>query len=144
MIENVLIAIGEERMHVDGVTEHAVEIASALGAAVTLLRVYPKAEFEKRLEEFEYDSADPTDIAKRNSQVREAAHIVREADLDLAIAGAVGSPAAEVVSYVEDHGIDHVFIGGRKHSPTGKAILRSTSQQILLGLSVPCTVVWIG
>ncbi|KAB1185455.1 MULTISPECIES: universal stress protein [Haloferax] len=144
MIEHILIAIGEKRMHVEEVTEHAVEIASAVGADITLLRVYPKGEFEKRLEEFSYDSADPTDIAKRNSQVRDAAHIVRDAGLELTIAGVVGNPGTEVVSYVEEHDIDHVFIGGRRRSPTGKALMGSTSQEILLGLSVPCTVLKLG
>ncbi|WP_416841426.1 universal stress protein [Haloferax sp. DFSO52] len=144
MIENILIAIGEERMHVEEITEHAVEIASALGAKITLLRVYPKGEFEQRLEEFRYESADPTDIAKRNTQVREAAHLVRDADLELTIAGVVGNPGTEVVSYVENHDIDHVFIGGRRRSPTGKALMGSTSQEILLGLPVPCTVFKMG
>jgi nucleotide-binding universal stress UspA family protein len=140
MIERVLIAVGEERMHVDEITDHAVEIAAALDAAVTLLRVYTDAEFEEALAGFEYDSADPADIAKRHEVVREAASIVREAGLDLEIAGAVGAPAEEVAAYVAEHDVDHVFIGGRKRRPSGKALLGSTSQGILLALDVPCTV----
>jgi nucleotide-binding universal stress UspA family protein len=144
MIERVLIAVGEERMHVDEITEHAVEIASALDASVTLIQVYSSSKFEKLLEGFEYDSADPTDIAKRNSVVREAAAIVRDAGLELDVVGKVGDPADEVTGYVTEHDVDHVFIGGRKRRPTGKALLGSTSQGILLGVDVPCTVFQLG
>ncbi|AUV81938.1 hypothetical protein C2R22_10000 [Salinigranum rubrum] len=144
MIERVLIAVGEERMHIEDITEHAIEIASALGASVTLLQVYTQSEFDELLKGLEYDSADPTDIAKRNGVVRDAASLIREADLDLDVVGTVGTPAEEVASYVTDHGIDHVFIGGRKRRPTGKALLGSTSQDILLALDVPCTVFQLG
>lgn len=144
MIERVLIAVGEERMHVEEITEHAVEIASALDATVTLLRVYTQSEFDELLKGLEYESADPTHIAKRNGVVRDAASLVREADLELSVIGKVGTPAEEVATYVSDHDIDHVFIGGRKRRPTGKALLGSTSQDILLALDVPCTVFQLG
>ncbi len=144
MIERVLIAVGEERMHIEAITEHAIEIASALGASVTLLQVYTQSEFDELLDGLEYDSADPTDIAKRNGVVRDAASLIREAELELDVVGTVGTPAEEVASYVTTHDIDHVFIGGRKRRPTGKALLGSTSQDILLALDVPCTVFQLG
>ena len=131
-------------MHVEEITEHAVEIASALGAAVTLLQVYSESEFDDILDGMEYESADPTHIAKRNSVVRDAASLVRAAAVDLDVVGKVGVPAEEVADYVSDHDIDHVFIGGRKRRPTGKALLGSTSQDILLALDVPCTVFQLG
>lgn len=144
MIAHVLIAVGEERMHVEEITEHAVEIAGALDASVTLLQVYTQSEFDELLNGLEYDSADPTDIAKRNGVVREAAGLVREAGLELDVVGKVGTPAEEVANYASDHDVDHVFIGGRKRRPTGKALLGSTSQDILLALDVPCTVFQLG
>ncbi|MFC4360471.1 universal stress protein [Halobium salinum] len=144
MFDHILIAVGEERMDVATIAEYAVAVAEKFDADVTLFRAYPKGEFDRRLAEFEYDAADPTDMAKRNSVVREAAHIVRAAGLDLSIVGAVGDPATTVVEYVDSHSVDHVFIGGRKRSPTGKAIMGSTSQDIILRLSVPCTVMQLG
>jgi nucleotide-binding universal stress UspA family protein len=144
MIERVLIAVGEERMHIEEITEHAIEIASALDASVTLLQVYTQSEFDELLKGLEYDSADPTDIAKRNGVVRDAASLIREAELELDVVGTVGTPAEEVANYVTDQDIDHVFIGGRKRRPTGKALLGSTSQDILLALDVPCTVFQLG
>jgi nucleotide-binding universal stress UspA family protein len=144
MIDHVLIAVGEERMDVKTIAEYAVAVAAKFDADVTLFRAYPKAEFNRRLAEFEYDAADPTDMAKRNSVVREAAHVVRAAGLDLSIVGVVGDPAPMLGAHVDSHDIDHVFIGGRKRSPTGKAIMGSTSQDIILQLTVPCTLMQLG
>ncbi|WP_332900125.1 MULTISPECIES: universal stress protein [unclassified Haladaptatus] len=144
MIERILIAVGEERMNIEELTERAVEIAAAFNAHVTLLRVYSESEFKHLLSDFKYDSADPSDMAKRNTVVSQAARIVSDAGLERTVVGLVGNPAHEVVDYVDTHDIDHVFIGGRKRSPTGKALLGSTSQDIILGLSVPCTVFQLG
>ncbi|MFC6734166.1 MULTISPECIES: universal stress protein [unclassified Haladaptatus] len=144
MIERILIAVGEERMHVEELTELAVEIATPFDAHVTLLRVYAAGEFKQLLDGFEYDSADPSDMAKRNAVVREAARVVKDAGLEQTVVGLVGNTADEVIDYVDTHDVDHVFIGGRKRSPAGKALLGSTSQDIILGLSVPCTVYNLG
>jgi nucleotide-binding universal stress UspA family protein len=76
--------------------------------------------------------------------VRDAASVIREAGLTLDVVGKVGTPAEEVADYVTANDIDHVFIGGRKRRPTGKALLGSTSQDILLALDVPCTVFQLG
>lgn len=142
MIDHILIAIGEDRMNIDEVAEHAAEVASALGARVTLFRVYGESEFENMLDGFEYESADPADIAKRHSVVREAAEILRNAGVSLTVDAEVGSVPQRIDDYVEKNDVDHVYIGGRKRSPAGKALMGSNSQDILLRLSVPVTVLF--
>jgi nucleotide-binding universal stress UspA family protein len=140
MIEHILIAVDEKGMDVAEVAEHAAEVASALGADVTLFRVYRQSEYEDILEGFEYESADPADIAKRHSLVRDAAEILREAGVSITVDAEVGSPTEMIAEHVREHGIDHVFIGGRRRSAAGKAILGSNSQDLLRELSVPVTV----
>jgi nucleotide-binding universal stress UspA family protein len=142
MIDHILIAVGEERMNVEAVAEHAAEVASALGADVTLFRVYGESEYEDILDGFEYDSADPADMAKRHSVVRDAAEILRDAGVELTVDAEVGPVPQRIDEYVEDHDIDHVYIGGRKRSPAGKVLMGSNSQDILLRLSVPVTVLF--
>lgn len=140
MIDHILITVDEKGMDVAAVAAHAAEIASALGAEVTLFRAYDESEYEEILEEFEYDSADPADIAKRHSLVRDVAETMREAGVDLAIDAEIGAPASVIDDYVRKHGVDHVFIGGRRRSAAGKALLGSNSQDILRTLHVPVTV----
>lgn len=140
MIDHILIAVDEKGMNVTEVAEHAAEVASALGAKVTLFRVYGESEYEDILDGFEYESADPADIAKRHSLVRDAAKVLRDAGVELTVDAEVGTPVTKIDEYVREHGVDHVFIGGRNRSPAGKALLGSNSQEILRTLSVPVTV----
>ena len=144
MIEHILIAVDEKGMDVTEVAEHAAEVASALDADVTLFRVYEQSEYEDILEGFEYESADPADIAKRHSLVRDAAEILREAGVNITVDAEVGSPTKMITEYVHEHDVDHVFIGGRRRSPAGKAILGSNSQDLLRELPVPVTVMMAG
>lgn len=140
MIERVLIATEDSRERMLPIVEHAVVIVAALDADVTLLHVYTESEFDRRLDEFEMSSADPSDIAKRNQMIREAAEVFHKRDVDVSVDAAVGDPATMVIKYVEEHGVDHVFLGGRRRSPSGKALLGSVAQDVLLSVDVPCTV----
>lgn len=140
MIERILIAVGEEQMNARSVAEHVAEIADGVGAEVILFRAYTEEEFDEWLDEMGYDSAPPTELARRNSVVREAAEVLRDADVKLTVAAEVGPPAETVIDYVETHSVDHVVVGGRRRSPAGKALLGSVSQSILLGVDVPCTI----
>jgi nucleotide-binding universal stress UspA family protein len=140
VIDHILIAVDEKGMDVGDVAAHAAEMASALGAEVTLFRAYGQSEYEEILAGFEYESADPADIAKRHSLVRDIAEVMRDAGVNLTVAAEIGTPAEVIGDYVRKHGVDHVFIGGRRRSAAGKALLGSNSQDILRTLHVPVTV----
>lgn len=140
MIDRVLVPTDDNPDRMLPIVEHAVEIVDALGASATLFHVYSEDEFERDLDGMDLDGADPADIAKRNKTVREVAGVFHDSDLDVSVEASVGSPGTEIIKYVEDHDIDHVFLGGRRRSPTGKALMGSVSQEVLLGVEVPCTV----
>lgn len=140
MIEHVLIAIDSKGMDVRAVATHAGEIAAGVDAEVTLFRAYTESEFDDWLEEMGYDSAPPEEIAKRNSAVTDAADVLREMGVELTVAAEVGPPAASIVDYATDNDVDHVFLGTRRRSRAGKAILGSVSQDVVLSLDIPCTV----
>lgn len=140
MIEHVLIAIDRKGMDVRAVATHAGEIAAGVGAEVTLFRAYSESEFDDWLEEMGYDSTPPEEIAKRNSAVTDAADVLREMGVELRVAAEVGPPAASIIDYANDNDVDHVFLGTRRRSRAGKAILGSVSQDVVLSLDIPCTV----
>lgn len=49
----------------------------------------------------------------------------------------VGDPAEEIASYTDEIGARYLIVGGRRRSPTGKALFGSVTQDVMLGASVP-------
>jgi nucleotide-binding universal stress UspA family protein len=141
MIENVLIAVENNRDRMVPVVEHAAEIADALSAKVTLYHVYEPKEFESLLDSRDLDSGDPSVLARDNDMVETAAELLQEAGVSFKVAADTGDPAEEIVSFVKANDIDHVFVGGRRRSPAGKVILGSVSQTVLIETEVPCTII---
>ncbi|MBX0288624.1 universal stress protein [Halomicroarcula sp. F28] len=67
------------------------------------------------------------------------ADIDRDGDITTVIVD--GSPSGEIIDYLDDHDIDQVVVGGRRRSPTGKAIFGSTAQEVTLSADCPVTIV---
>lgn len=49
----------------------------------------------------------------------------------------VGDPAEELTSYAEEADARYLVVGGRRRSPTGKALFGSVTQQVMLAASMP-------
>jgi nucleotide-binding universal stress UspA family protein len=62
-------------------------------------------------------------------------------DGDITTATVDGSPSGEIIDYLTDHDIDQVVIGGRRRSPTGKAVFGSITQKVTLSAPCPVTIV---
>lgn len=140
MAKRMLIAVENDRDRMDPVIEVAGEIAGALDAEVVLFHTYTDDEFKDRLRGLGLDSADPVDVAKRNETTRDAASSLSEYGCETKVAASVGDPADEIAGYVREQEIDHVFLGARQRSATGKAIFGSVSQSVITSIDVPCTV----
>jgi nucleotide-binding universal stress UspA family protein len=141
MINNVLIAVEDNKERMRPVIEHASEIADALSATVTLFHVYESGEFKNKLDARSLESADPCDIALDDPIIEMASEMLRDAGLEFTVVAATGEAGEEVGDYIDNHEIGHVFLGGRGLSPAGKALLGSVSQSVILNTDVPCTVV---
>lgn len=141
MIETLLIAVDDDEAQMQPVVEHAAEIAAGLSAHVVLYHAYDPAEFERLLSSLNYESADPTELARQHSVVEEAAETLNDAGVEFSVAASTGEADEELISYIEAHDVDHVFLGGRERSPAAKAVLGSVSQQVMLDTDVPCTLV---
>jgi len=62
-------------------------------------------------------------------------------DGDVTTAIVDGSPSGEIINYLDDHDVDQVVVGGRRRSPTGKAVFGSTAQKVTLNAPCPVTIV---
>ena len=52
-----------------------------------------------------------------------------------------GTPAAEIISYTEDHGIDLIVMGSHGRTGLSRVILGSVAQSVLKGAPVPVTII---
>lgn len=125
------------------------EIAMAMGADLTLLHVTSEAEFEedrKAMSDIgasEYSEYSVEQAKEGASQFARdlADEVIEEFDMGCDALGEVGDKADVVLATIQEHDCDHVFIAGRKRSPTGKAIFGDAAQKVILNSNVPVTVV---
>jgi nucleotide-binding universal stress UspA family protein len=90
------------------------------------------------------EEADAPDDQQRVEQV-ETVKLVRdyltERGISVELAEARHPPADGILEIAADFDVDHVAMGSRKRSPTGKVVFGSVAQQVLLEADVPVTVV---
>lgn len=70
-----------------------------------------------------------------------ADEVLTDMELEYETAGYVGKKGDVVLRAADEYECDHVFLPGRKRSPTGKALFGDTTQQVLLEYDGPVTVV---
>jgi nucleotide-binding universal stress UspA family protein len=145
-LNSVLVALGpEDADRVTRLAEEATDIAGPAGATVVITHVFTRDEFESRVDALGFDreasEVAPDDVAVRYSPVRELAAKLEAAGVDYEVHGAIGHYGEKVVAVAEELESDLVLVGGRKRSPTGKAVFGSVAQEIML--SAPCPVTFV-
>ena len=105
--------------------------------------MFTDSEFQQTVErlDFDGDMADPDEVAKRHQTIRTMAGLFDEADIDYSIRGEVGEHAEEIIDLATKVEAGRVVVGGRKRSPTGKAVFGSTAQAVML--DAPCPVTFV-
>ena len=145
-IESVLLAIGpDDRNHVGALLDTVASVAGPTGATVYLVHVFTHDEYNELMRQVDADptaeDVGPDELAARHDDVRTPASRLDDIRIDYEIRGVVGYPNREVVETAEDLGVDMLFIGGRRRSPTGKAVFGDYAQQVLLNADCPVTYV---
>jgi len=144
-LETVLLAVGgasDDRYgRLASVTE---DIVGPADATVVLGHVFTEDDYAETVDRLEFDEStevSPDTVAGRNVTIRTLRERFETSDIDVTHRGAVGDRAARVVSLAEEVDADLVVVGGRRRSPTGKAVFGSTAQEILL--DSPCPVTYV-
>lgn len=66
--------------------------------------------------------------------------VLADIDVEWEAVGRIGDKAEEVLELAAERDCDHIFIAGRKRSPTGKALFGDDTQRVILDANVPVTV----
>lgn len=130
-------------LSVDKNEERAVNIAEAVAELsrnsadydVVLLNVFE--EFEVGDEAGSVKSEEYYDETDFPNSIDTVEGVLEEAGLSVSKRREHGQPAETILNVANELNVDLIAIGGRKRSPTGKAIFGSVSQSVLLGADIP-------
>ena len=124
------------------------ELAAGTGAGLVLLLLESGDEIDESRERF----AETEGITYSDEEVLEAGVEFVEDLADDVLAGLdveyepatarveQGAHATEIIDTATEHDCDHVFIVGRKRSPTGKALFGDMAQAVILNFAGPVTI----
>lgn len=145
-LKSVLVAVGPgDADRAEEIAEAAVEVAKPSGATVYLAHVFTDEEYQDVLDQLEFDTqlseVSPDDTAKRHATIRTLAGVLKDHGINYEIRGAVGAHGETIVDLATETDADRVIVGGRKRSPTGKAVFGSTAQHVMLNSPCPVTFV---
>ncbi|WP_267643448.1 universal stress protein [Haloarchaeobius amylolyticus] len=144
-MDTVLLALGhEDEERLESITDTVVDLAAPGESTVVLGHVFTWEEYDDVKEKLDISKdaeVTPDDVAAKYNTVRTVAGLLAEAGVDYEIRGAVGEYGHEIVDLAEEETADLVVVGGRKRSPTGKAVFGSTAQEVML--NAPCPVTFV-
>jgi nucleotide-binding universal stress UspA family protein len=128
------------------VVREAGQLAAGVDAPLLLLTVLPEEEYERKREAMEsaggttpYTLSQAEQSARRTAQ-SVAKEVLGDVDVDFQVLGAVGREASTILGVAEEERVDHIFMAGRRRSPTQKAVFGDLTQRILLNFDGVVTV----
>lgn len=144
-LETVLLALGpNDSDRADALATTVGDVAGPAGARVVLAHVFTQEEFDhaaSRLDFAEPGDASPMEVANRHATVRDIGQRLDEAGVEYTVTSTIGDHGDTIVDLATSEDADLVVVGGRKRSPTGKAVFGSTAQQVML--ESPCPVTFV-
>lgn len=132
----------------DRITREAAEHAAGVGGSIVLLHVTSEEEFEKDqdamsdvtgMEGGTYEVSQASEGARQFAEDL-ADQVLRNIEVEYETVGAVGNKYDNIMYTADDYGCDHIYIAGRKRSPSGKALFGDTAQRVILNFGDPVTV----
>lgn len=143
----ILAAVGEGQ-NPERIIAQASDLATAYEVGLEVVHVIPDNEADEHFEALR-EIADFKDIGFDIE--RERARDVAREMIDIALdgydanrvtpIGRVGNPREEILSLAQKTGPEYLVIGGRKRSPTGKAVFGSVTQSVILNAEWPVVTV---
>lgn len=122
-------------------------LAEGVGAEIVLVHVTTEDEYADRVDALA--SVPDVDVSYDVGRAREGARqfaddlgneILDDLDVTYRSVGRLGDAVDEVLATAEKYDCDHLFVSGRRRSPTGKAIFGDRAQALILNFDGPVTV----
>ena len=143
-------ALAVVRQHSDATPEllrEAGAFAAGVDAELLVLHVMPEEEYEERMSS-RMETGSGGGAFSIDEAEREATFIAKEAardalgdvDVEYELKGVVGRIGQDVIEIAEEEGCDHLFVSGRRRSPSGKAFFGDVTQRLLLNFDGMVTV----
>lgn len=129
------------------ITRLAGELAAGVDAEVYVMHVTTEDRYHDRLKRLE--SVDELDVdynvdtAAKGAQqfaANVANEVLADLDVDITSIGRLGEVEEKVLAVADEFECDHLFITGRRRSPTGKAIFGDIAQSLILNFEGPVTI----
>jgi nucleotide-binding universal stress UspA family protein len=143
-VRKLLLPVGrtdEDRL--DDLVGTALRVADS-ETTVHLLHVFDREEYQDlrtALDAAPESEVSPSTVAGKRDIVRAAVDRFAEEGLDVEVHGALGDRSDAIVREATRLNADLVIVGGRKRSPTGKAIFGSIAQTVMM--EAPCPVTFV-
>jgi nucleotide-binding universal stress UspA family protein len=78
--------------------------------------------------------------ATRIKSVKEASEHLEEHGIEVTVVDDSGEAAQDILDHAEENDVNAIVLGGRKRSPTRKAIFGSVTQEVILNTERPVVV----
>jgi nucleotide-binding universal stress UspA family protein len=144
-VKKLLLPVGgTDTDRTDDLVETVSSVAEPGETTVGLLHVFDRenyAELREAMNVAPDSEVTPATVAERRTSVRALRDALESRGIDVVVLGALGDRADGIVREAEDWNADLVVVGGRKRSPTGKAVFGSVAQEVML--NAPCPVTFV-
>jgi nucleotide-binding universal stress UspA family protein len=142
------IAVVEATESAKDLVLEAGELAAGVDAELVLVHVTTESEYSERRESMA--SIPSIDVNYTVDEALDGAEkfaddvgrdVLNDVAVDYEPVGRLGEKGDEILALAEERDADHIFIAGRKRSPTGKAIFGDVTQRIILEFDGAVTVI---
>lgn len=151
-MERALFVAMEDRPATRELLREAGELAAGVGAELIVLSVIKEEDYAEKSvsreglgetegtgEQYSSYSIDQAEEDARTRAERITVETLEELEVEWRGLGAVGQPERTVLDVADEQDVDHVFVVGKRRSPSGKAIFGDLAQHLVIDFDGPVT-----
>ena len=144
-MDRILVVIRNRSAATRELVQEAGTIAAGTGAELRLLHVMPDEEYDERMSSRLESKSGGFSLDEAEAEAKRVAaevgrSVLDEVDVEYDALGAVGHEEETILDLADEHGCDHLFVAGRRRSPSGKALFGDLTQRLLLNFDGMVTV----